>query len=121
LLAGIATVLPDGRYCRDSGAWMAKREGSQVSFLDLGGQFPADIAGVDDSTGFEQGYHGLGVGTRAVLDAARHEKAALSEHGIMISHPDGDGELSVEAKENSPVPTCRFRVNSPWTFAIRMS
>ena len=63
-------------------------------FLDVGGEFSAGIASIDDAARFEQEHRSLGVGARSVLDAARHdEKLARSEHDITISHLDG--ELSV--------------------------
>ena len=67
-------------------------------FLDLGGQFPPSIASVDHAAGFEQEHCGLGVGARAMLDAAGHdEKLVRPEYDITISQLDG--ELSVEDQE----------------------
>jgi hypothetical protein len=77
---------------------VAPRRVVSGEFLDLGGQFSADIAGVDHVARFEQKYCGLGVGAWAVLDTARHdEKLARPEHDITISQLDG--ELSVKDQE----------------------
>jgi hypothetical protein len=85
-----------------------------VTFLDLGGQFSADIASIDDSIRFEREYYSLDVSAPVVLDAARHdEKAGRSEHDIMISHPDGDDESSVETKKSSSVSAYRCQVTRP--------
>ena len=67
-------------------------------FLDLGSQFSAGIAGVDDLAGLEQQYHGFGIGLRTVLDAAGDdEELPRREDHVAVSHLNG--ELSVEDQE----------------------
>jgi hypothetical protein len=39
-------------------------------FLDLGSEFSASIAGVDDRARLEQKHRGFGIGPRTVLDTA---------------------------------------------------
>jgi hypothetical protein len=67
-------------------------------FLDLGSQFSASIAGVDDRAGLEQQHSGFGIGLRTVLDAAGDdEELPRREDYVAVSHLDG--ELSVEDQE----------------------
>ena len=89
-------------------------------FLDLGSQFSAGIAGVDDRAGLEQQHRGFGIGLRTVLDAAGDdEELPRPEHHSAVSHLNG--ELSVEDQKNSSVSACRCQVNSPWIFTILTS
>ena len=67
-------------------------------FLDLGSEFSASIAGVDDRAGLEQQHRGFGIGPWTVLDAAGDdEELPRPEHHIAVSHLDG--EPSVEDQE----------------------
>jgi hypothetical protein len=69
--------------------------GQSGEFLDLGSQFSASIAGVDDRAGLEQQHRGFGIGLRTVLDAAGDdEELPRREHHVAVSHLDG--ELSIE-------------------------
>jgi hypothetical protein len=67
-------------------------------FLDLGSEFSASIAGVDDRARLEQKHRGFGIGLRTVLDTAGDdEELPRPEHHIAVSQLNG--ELSVEDQE----------------------
>src|SRR5215510_4495667 len=78
-------------------AWPHRHRQSGELF-DLGSQFPASIASVDDCTGLEQKRCCFDIGARTVLDAAGDdEELSRREHHIAVSHLNG--ELSVEDEE----------------------
>ncbi len=89
LQAGDVGTVEAGLWLRQPGqiAIPYRRSGE---FLDLGSQFPASIASVDDRARLEQKHCGFGIGARAVLDAARDDEELLRcEHHIAISHLKG--------------------------------
>ena len=80
------------------GALKAKRKGGQANSSTSAISSPPTSPVFDDTTRFERQYRGLGVGARAVLDAARRdEKLAGPEHDITVS--DLGGEPSVGDQE----------------------
>src|SRR5215510_15374689 len=67
-------------------------------FFDLGSEFSASIASVDDCAGLEQEHRCFGIGARTVLDAAGDdEELSRPEHHIAASHLNG--QLSVQDQE----------------------
>jgi hypothetical protein len=60
-------------------------------FLDLGSQFSASIAGVDDRARLQQQHRGFGIGPRTVLDATGNdEELPRPQHHIAVSHLNGE-------------------------------
>jgi len=84
------------RCCRGPDHWPRHRQSGEL--FDLGSQFPASIANVDDCAGLEQHHRCFGIGARTVLDAAGDdEELSRRECHIAVSHLNG--ELSVEDEE----------------------
>jgi hypothetical protein len=78
------------RICRDSGALKAKRKRRSGPLLDLGDQFSAEVAAVDDTARFGRQYRGLGAGAGGARRCEARGKLAGPERDITISHLDGE-------------------------------